>query len=171
MGDDMLNTIIETIYVDRDTPGSITEIYLDLPYIIIKKIIRIREAGDDSKALGFGAMLTKIFEAFEVDLVGEEISPTKDPINSIYVTSSKIGERIAARERNRGNLRVDDEVAPPALAAPFAPTPIPVEQIRVRQVHGQVRFDIAHFEERVRESIDELTQLIRRRFSSPSDDP
>ncbi|GAB2276274.1 hypothetical protein Dimus_011005 [Dionaea muscipula] len=175
-----------------------TEVYLDLPYIIMKEIIRIREAADDSKALCFGAMLAKIFKAFDVDLEGEVIFPTKGPINSISVTSSKISEKIAARERHHGNPIVDDKVAPPAPAAPVAPAPVPahlqrterlkhleatqtsqtnvlrsfeVEQIRVKQVHGQIRFDITHSEEHVRADIDELTQLICRCFPSPSDDP
>ncbi|GAB2301522.1 hypothetical protein Dimus_035540 [Dionaea muscipula] len=34
----------------------------------MKEIISIREVTDDSKAQGFGAMLTKIFEVFDVDL-------------------------------------------------------------------------------------------------------
>ncbi|GAB2288389.1 hypothetical protein Dimus_022721 [Dionaea muscipula] len=175
MGDDMLNTIIETICVDCNTPGGIvrrnlephlylfhvwilenilpkaghldavtsfecyilyffeTEVYLDLPYIIMKEIIRIREAADDSKALGFGAMLTKIFKVFYVDLEGEEIIPTKGPINSISVTSSKISEKIAAREHDRGNPRVANVVAPPA---PADPAPAPVLDGRIDCVLG-----------------------------------
>ncbi|GAB2281895.1 hypothetical protein Dimus_016459 [Dionaea muscipula] len=149
MGDDMLNTIIETICVDRNTPGGHldavtpfecyilyffeTEVYLDLPYIIMKEIIRIREAANDSKALGFGAMLTKIFKVFDIDLEGEEIIPTKGPINSISVTSSKISEKIAARDRDRGNPRVAAVVAPPAPADPApAPVLIPAQYAQFR---------------------------------------
>ncbi|GAB2280716.1 hypothetical protein Dimus_015341 [Dionaea muscipula] len=134
MGDDMLNTIIKTICVDRNTPGGIgiwTQLHLlnAIFYtalrlrFILKEIIRIREATDDSKTLGFGAMLTKRFEVFYVYLEGEEIIPTKGPINSISVTSSKISEKIAARESGRGNLRVSDAVAPPA-PADLAPAPV-----------------------------------------------
>ncbi|GAB2292973.1 hypothetical protein Dimus_027197, partial [Dionaea muscipula] len=267
MGDDMLNTIIETICVDRNTPGGIvrrnlkpylylfhvwilenilpkaghldavtpfecyilycfeTEVYLDLPYIIMKEIIRIREAADDSKALGFGAMLTKIFEVFYVDLEGKEIIPTKGPINSISVTSNKISEKISARERDPGNPRVTNVVAPMAPANP-APTPVlvpaqfaqfqqtvtgslqtlqrrytelrtdsihrtdhlarleatqasqansirdfEIEQIRLRNVLGEFRSDITRSEKRIRTSIDELTQMFRRRFPSPPTDP
>ncbi|GAB2286032.1 hypothetical protein Dimus_020455 [Dionaea muscipula] len=193
-----------------------TEVYLDLPYIIMKEIIRIREAADDSKALGFGAMLTKIFEVFDVDLEGEEIILTKGPINSISVTSSKISEKIAARAHDRGNPRVIIPVAPPAPADP-APAPVPqsvtgclqtlasrytelrtdsvrrtdhlarleatqssqansirdmeIEQIRLRNVIGEVRSDITRSEERIRTSIDDLTQMFRRRFPSPPADP
>ncbi|GAB2281101.1 hypothetical protein Dimus_015710 [Dionaea muscipula] len=112
MGDGMLNSIIRTICVTRDTPDGIVRkdlephlyqfhvcilenvlpkaghldvvtpfecyilycfeigVFLDLSYIIMKEILRIKDA-DDNKALGFGALLTKIFEAFDVDLEDE----------------------------------------------------------------------------------------------------
>ncbi|GAB2279095.1 hypothetical protein Dimus_013751 [Dionaea muscipula] len=244
MGDDMLNTIIKTICVDRNTPWGIarrnlephlslfhvwilenilpkarhldavtpfecyilywfeTDVYLDLSYIIMKEIIRIREAVDDSKALGFGAMLTKIFEVFYVDLEGE-ITPTKGPINSIFVTSSKISEKIFAMEHDRGNPRVaaafqqsvtgslqtlqrrytefrTDSIHRTDHLAHLEATQasqansikdFEIEQIRLRNVLGQVCSEITRSEEHIRTSIDDLTQMFRRRFPSPLVDP
>ncbi|GAB2297869.1 hypothetical protein Dimus_031954 [Dionaea muscipula] len=55
----------------------------------------------------------------------------RGPINSISVTSSKISEKVTAKACNRGNPRVDDEVAQQAPAASVAPAltlaPVPAQ--------------------------------------------
>ncbi|GAB2294668.1 hypothetical protein Dimus_028864 [Dionaea muscipula] len=138
---------------------------------------------------------------------------------------SKISEKIAPRERDRGNPRVVVPVAPTA-PTDLAPAPVlvppqfaqfqqsvtgrlqtlkrrytelrtdsvrrtnhlarleatqssqansirdmEIEQIRLRNVIGQVRSNITHSEERIRTSIDDLTLIFRRRFPSPPADP
>ncbi|GAB2297767.1 hypothetical protein Dimus_031853 [Dionaea muscipula] len=76
---------------------------------------------------GFGALLTKIFEAFDIDLEDEEWTPTQGPISHATVISSKISEKITARQHARlqGGGVVD---APPVVPPPPAhvPTPAPV---------------------------------------------
>ncbi|GAB2287571.1 hypothetical protein Dimus_021944, partial [Dionaea muscipula] len=97
------------------------EVFLHLPYIIMKEFLRIKEA-DDNKALGFGALLTKIFEAFDIDLEDEEWAPTQGPISHAAVTSSKISEKIATRQHARlqGGGVAD---APPVVPPPPAHVP------------------------------------------------
>ncbi|GAB2266800.1 hypothetical protein Dimus_001789 [Dionaea muscipula] len=171
MGEGMLNSIIRSICVTRETPGGIVrkdldphlylfhvwilenvlpkvghldavtpfecyilycfenEVFLDLPYIIMKEISRIKEA-DDNKALGFGALLTKIFEAFDIALEDEEWSPTQGPISHAAVTSSKISEKIAARQHARlqgGGAADAPPVVPPPPAHVPALAPVPAQ--------------------------------------------
>ncbi|GAB2297603.1 hypothetical protein Dimus_031695 [Dionaea muscipula] len=156
MGEGMLNSIIRSICVTRDTPGGIVRkdlephlylfhvwilenvlpkaghldaVFLDLPYIIMKEISRIKEA-DDNKALRFGALLTKICKAFDIDLEDEEWTPTQGPISHAAVISSKISEKIAARQHDRlqgGGAADAPPVVPPPPAHVPAPAPIPAQ--------------------------------------------
>ncbi|GAB2268122.1 hypothetical protein Dimus_003101, partial [Dionaea muscipula] len=165
MGDGILNNIIRTISVTRDTPGGIvrkdleshlylfhvwilenvlpkaghldvvtpfecyilycfeTEVFLDLSYIIMKEILRIEDA-DDIKALGFGALLAKIFEAFDMNLEDEEWTPTQGPISHAAVTSSKINEKIATRQHARLQ---GGGIADAPLIVPPPPTHVPAQ--------------------------------------------
>ncbi|GAB2303668.1 hypothetical protein Dimus_037653 [Dionaea muscipula] len=71
---------------------------------------------------GFGALLTRIFEAFDIDLEDEDWTPTQGPISHAAVISSKISERIAARQHARlqGGGVAD---APPVVPPPPAHVP------------------------------------------------
>ncbi|GAB2297595.1 hypothetical protein Dimus_031688 [Dionaea muscipula] len=84
--------IVAAICHTRDTPG----IKLDLPTIIMKEIVRIKEA-DGSKALGFGALLTRVFENMPILLDEELDKACGGPFNHFAITQSKILERINAR--------------------------------------------------------------------------
>ncbi|GAB2286727.1 hypothetical protein Dimus_021123 [Dionaea muscipula] len=67
----------------------------------------------------------RIFEAFDIDLVGEEWTPTQGRISHAAVISSKISEKIAARQHARlqGGGAVD---APSVVPPPPAHVPAPV---------------------------------------------
>ncbi|GAB2279475.1 hypothetical protein Dimus_014114 [Dionaea muscipula] len=71
-------------------------IKLDLPTIIMKEIVRIKEA-DGSKALGFGALLTRVFENTPILLEEELNEVCGSPLNHFPITQSKVLERINAR--------------------------------------------------------------------------
>ncbi|GAB2286412.1 hypothetical protein Dimus_020821 [Dionaea muscipula] len=62
----------------------------------MKKIVRIKEA-DGSKALGFGALLTRVFENTPFLLDEELDEACGGPFNHFAITQSKILERINAR--------------------------------------------------------------------------
>ncbi|GAB2283184.1 hypothetical protein Dimus_017712 [Dionaea muscipula] len=77
---------------------------------------------------GFGALLTRIFEAFDIDLEDEEWTPTQGPISHAAVISSKISERIAARQHAQlqgGGAADAPSVVPPPPAHVPAPAPVP----------------------------------------------
>ncbi|GAB2287811.1 hypothetical protein Dimus_022170 [Dionaea muscipula] len=62
----------------------------------MKEIIRIKEA-DGSKALGFGALLTRIFENTPILLEGELDEARGGPLNQFAISQSKVLEKINAR--------------------------------------------------------------------------
>ncbi|GAB2299362.1 hypothetical protein Dimus_033437 [Dionaea muscipula] len=71
-------------------------IKLDLPTITMKEIVRIKEA-DGSKALGFGALLTRIFENTSILLEEELDEACGGPLNHFAITQRKVLERFNAR--------------------------------------------------------------------------
>ncbi|GAB2266732.1 hypothetical protein Dimus_001724 [Dionaea muscipula] len=71
-------------------------IKLDLPTIILKEIVRIKEA-DGSKALGFGALLTRVFENTHILLEEELDKACGGPLNHFTITQRKVLERINTR--------------------------------------------------------------------------
>ncbi|GAB2290252.1 hypothetical protein Dimus_024534 [Dionaea muscipula] len=71
-------------------------IKLDLPTIIMKEIVRIKEA-DGSKALGFGAVLTRVFDNTPILLEEELDEVFGGPLNHFSITQSKVLEIINAR--------------------------------------------------------------------------
>ncbi|GAB2292914.1 hypothetical protein Dimus_027143 [Dionaea muscipula] len=62
----------------------------------MKEVIRIKEAGG-SKALGFGALLTRVFENMPILLEEELDEACNGPFNHVVITQSKVLERINAR--------------------------------------------------------------------------
>ncbi|GAB2299016.1 hypothetical protein Dimus_033091 [Dionaea muscipula] len=99
------------------------------PRFAEKEILRIKDA-DDNKALGFGALLTKIFEAFDIDLEDEEWSPTQGPISHAAVTRSKISEKIVARQHARlqgGGATDAPPIVPPPPSHVPSPAPVPAQ--------------------------------------------
>ncbi|GAB2283213.1 hypothetical protein Dimus_017738 [Dionaea muscipula] len=72
------------------------QIKLDLPTIIMKEIVRIKEA-DGSKALCFGALLTRVFENTPILLEEELDELCGGPLNHFAITQSKVLKRINAR--------------------------------------------------------------------------
>ncbi|GAB2273283.1 hypothetical protein Dimus_008083 [Dionaea muscipula] len=74
----------------------VQRIKLDLPTIIMKEIVRIKEA-DGSKALGFGALLTRIFENTPILLEEELDEACGGPLNQFAISQSKVLEKINAR--------------------------------------------------------------------------
>ncbi|GAB2286786.1 hypothetical protein Dimus_021181 [Dionaea muscipula] len=74
----------------------VQEIKLDLPTITMKEIVRIKEA-DGSKASGFGALLTRVFENTLILLEEELDEVCGGPLNHFAITQSKVLERINAR--------------------------------------------------------------------------
>ncbi|GAB2273811.1 hypothetical protein Dimus_008585 [Dionaea muscipula] len=84
--------IVVAVCHTRDTPG----IKLDLPTIIMNEIVRIKEA-DGSKALGFGALLTRVFENTPILLEEELNEVCGGPLNQFVISQSKVLEKINAR--------------------------------------------------------------------------
>ncbi|GAB2295997.1 hypothetical protein Dimus_030141 [Dionaea muscipula] len=67
-------------------------------------------------------------EAFDIDLEDEEWTSTQGPISHVAVISSKISEKIAARQHARlqgGGAADAPPVVPPPPAHVPAPTPVP----------------------------------------------
>ncbi|GAB2271455.1 hypothetical protein Dimus_006292 [Dionaea muscipula] len=64
-----------------------------------REMARIRE-DDETKALGFGVMLTRVFEYYELDVDGVTSAPTKAPFDSYTVVRSRVIENI--EEYGRG---------------------------------------------------------------------
>ncbi|GAB2292614.1 hypothetical protein Dimus_026851 [Dionaea muscipula] len=134
-------------------------------------------------------------EAFDIDLEDEEWTPTQGPISHGAVISSKISERIAARQHARlqggvmerldsfdrrfTQIRADSLRSSNSMARIQADQAtqqsrihsLSVAQAQMGSVLSEMRTDIATSKERVLQSIDSLTQLFRRRFPSPSVDP
>ncbi|GAB2286359.1 hypothetical protein Dimus_020774 [Dionaea muscipula] len=125
----------------------------------------------------------------------EEWTPTQGPISHAAVISSKISEKIVARQHVRlqggvmerldafdrrfTQIRVDSLRSSNNMARIQADQAtqqsrihsLSVAQAQMGSVLSEMRTDIATFEERVLQSIDSLTQLFRRRFPYPSADP
>ncbi|GAB2288308.1 hypothetical protein Dimus_022644 [Dionaea muscipula] len=81
---------------------------------------------------GWGGLmdLPEIFEAFDIDLEDEEWTPTQGPISHAAVISSKISEKIAARQHARlqgGGAADAPPVVPPPPAHVPAPAPVPAQ--------------------------------------------
>ncbi|GAB2283326.1 hypothetical protein Dimus_017843 [Dionaea muscipula] len=68
--------------------------------------------------------------AFDIDLEDEEWSPTQGPISNAAVTSSKISEKITARQHARlqgGGAADAPPILPPPPAHVSAPAPVPAQ--------------------------------------------
>ncbi|GAB2267908.1 hypothetical protein Dimus_002882, partial [Dionaea muscipula] len=81
-------------------------IKLDLPTIIMKEIERIKEV-DGSKALGFGALLTRVFQNTPILSEKELDKVCGGPLNQFTITQSKVLERINARAA-QGDVNPND---------------------------------------------------------------
>ncbi|GAB2276273.1 hypothetical protein Dimus_011004, partial [Dionaea muscipula] len=167
IGDDMLNTIIETICVDRDTLGSILHHLNAISY----NALRLRELHRGNPRVD-----DEVAPPAQVAPVAPAPTPVPAQCTQFQqtVTASLQTLRRRYTELRTDSLQHTEHLE--RLEATQTPhtnvlRSFEVEQIRLTQVHGQVRYDIAHSEERLRADIDELTQLIRFRFPFPSDDP
>ncbi|GAB2297871.1 hypothetical protein Dimus_031956 [Dionaea muscipula] len=120
---------------------------MDLPEVVYPNLVRMFYTNVEIKGRGARtilkfylkgkwytlnrSMFTSIFDIeldsqfayFVTDPELKELAYSMGPINSISVTSSKISEKVTTKACNRGNPRVDDEVAPQAPAASVAPAP------------------------------------------------
>ncbi|GAB2302634.1 hypothetical protein Dimus_039380 [Dionaea muscipula] len=123
---------------------------------------------DDTRSLGYGALLTHIFTAMGVDLSHSLSIPAKAPITSYTIQRSNVADRMArAPERDdpciqRSGRDLSDRpsrrssTSAPSSSAPPAPAPGPFsrlppeyqdaftylsDQMRAMQVHFDARMD------------------------------
>ncbi|GAB2288059.1 hypothetical protein Dimus_022404 [Dionaea muscipula] len=81
---------------------------LNLSYIILREMIRIRET-HDGKALGFGVLLTLFFLRCRLDLSHEASVPIKGPFKSIGVNIGRIPDKIKNRNADDSDGASDDD--------------------------------------------------------------
>ncbi|GAB2271429.1 hypothetical protein Dimus_038915 [Dionaea muscipula] len=100
-----------------------------------------RMAVDESRSLGYGALLTHIFIAMGVDLSHSMSIPTKGPITSYTVQRSNVADRMAqapqrddpsilTREHSgRSSRRPSASTSAPSSSAPPVPPPSPYARL------------------------------------------